>query len=65
MKKETVEALKKMKYEDFLQTDYWKLRLFYNSQKSHTSSEIQKMVESSISESIDRERIERMDDLPF
>lgn len=25
MKKETVENLKKMKYEDFLQTDYWKL----------------------------------------
>lgn len=25
MKKETVEILKKMKYEDFLQTDYWKL----------------------------------------
>lgn len=25
MKKETVETLKKMKYEDFLQTDYWKL----------------------------------------
>lgn len=25
MKKETVETLKKMKYEDFLQTDYWKM----------------------------------------
>ena len=25
MKKETVENLKKMKYEEFLQTDYWKL----------------------------------------
>lgn len=25
MKKETVENLKKMKYEDFLQTDYWKM----------------------------------------
>ena len=40
----------------------WKLRLYYNLQKNHTSSEIERMVELSIRESIDRER---SDDVPF
>lgn len=40
----------------------WKLRLYYDSQKNHTSSEIERMVEFSIRESIDRER---SDDVPF
>lgn len=40
----------------------WKLRLYYDSQKNHTSSEIERMVELSIRESIDRQS---MDDVPF
>ena len=62
---EKKEAEKQLEYwqKKFLQTmddlNYaeWKLRLFYNSQKNHTSSEIERMVELSLKEN--------RDDLPF
>ncbi len=61
-KKETEKQLEYWQ-KKFLQTmddlNYaeWKLRLFYNSQKNHTSSEIERMVELSLKEN--------RDDLPF
>lgn len=74
MKKQIGEYIKEKRKEieywkdNYLQAmdacDYaeWKLRLYYDSQKSHTSSEIERMVELSIRESIDRQS---MDDVPF
>lgn len=57
---QTMDDLNQIK--DDLDYAEWKLRNYYDSQKSHTSSEIERMVELSIRESIDRQS---MDNVPF
>lgn len=59
-----IDYLKKRLKETMDDLNYaeWKLKLYYASQKDHTSSEIEKMVESSIMESF---AIQRSCDLPF